>query len=260
MSWSRPVRQLLAGRRIVRVTVAGQPVFLRAFAPRLAVRLAVVCVAIAGLLGFPGGATAGSTTLQMTIVGEGTIHHSYGDCPPVCEVTFVLPPTVGGGPEFRFVGMQAIPAVGWELSGWSASPSLALSCFPTPDKCSVDVAFDAVNNGLEQVTVTFVPAPPPAPAAPPVVRDPDGAFLCYSRFQVDPGVWPEKEAAALLANGYWRPTAVPGAVSATRLGPYSLVCNPPNVARVVEHGFVDDGGVRLAGVGDPWLGLYPLAG
>jgi hypothetical protein len=73
-------------------------------------------------------------------------------------------------------------------------------------------------------------------------------------------VWPDAEAAELLANGYWRPTAVPGAASATRLGSYSLVCNPPNAARVVDRGFVDDGGVALANVGDPWLGLYPIAG
>jgi hypothetical protein len=67
----------------------------------------------------------------MTIVGEGTIHHTFGDCPPECQVTFVLPPSVGGGPEFRFVLMQAIPAVGWEVSGFS-SVDAPFSCFPTP--------------------------------------------------------------------------------------------------------------------------------
>jgi hypothetical protein len=102
--------------------------------------------------------------------------------------------------------------------------------------CLVDVAFDAVTNALVNVTVTFVPIPPPAPAAPPVVREPDGAFLCYSRFQVDPGVWPEKEAAGLLANGHWRPTAVLGTSSSTRYGPYSLVCNAPFATRVIDAG------------------------
>jgi hypothetical protein len=73
-------------------------------------------------------------------------------------------------------------------------------------------------------------------------------------------VWPEAEAAALLVNGYRRLTAVLGTASVTCRAPYSLVCNPPNIARAIDRGFVDDGGVALAGVGDPWLGLYPTAG
>src|SRR5262249_8763051 len=108
------------------------------------------------------------------------------------------------------------------------------------------------------VTATFVPTS--VPDAPPVVRASDGAFLCYSRFQVDPRLWPEAEASALPAKGYWRPPAVLGSASATRLGASSLVCNPPNAVHVIDHGFVDDGGIVLAGVRDPWLGLYPLAG
>src|SRR5262249_8853124 len=116
------------------------------------------------------------------------------------------------------------------------------------------------------VPVPPVPVPPPPPPVPapvlvplPILREPDGAFLCYSRFQVDPGVWPATEAAALLGGGSRRTAAVLGTLSATRLGPYSLVCNPSTPARLIEHGFVDDGGTRLAGVEAPWLGLYPIA-
>src|SRR5206468_8864684 len=107
---------------------------------------------------------------------------------------------------------------------------------PTPGNNSATDT-DTVSS-LPPVPVPPVPLPVPAPVPVPLpnLRAPDGAFLCYSRFQVDPGVWPAAEAAALLARGYWRPTATLGTLSATRLGPYSLVCNPSTPARLIEHG------------------------
>ncbi|MDX6452248.1 MAG: hypothetical protein QOH16_2297 [Gaiellaceae bacterium] len=53
-----------------------------------------------------------------------------------------------------------------------------------------------------------------------------GIFLCYSKYQTDPGVWAADQATELLAQGYWKPIAVAGPQSATRFGPFSLVCNP----------------------------------
>ena len=52
-------------------------------------------------------------------------------------------------------------------------------------------------------------------------------FLCYSVFQVDPGVWPAHIAGQLLAGGgYWQPYAVKGNVPyGTNVGDYHLVCN-----------------------------------
>lgn len=59
-------------------------------------------------------------------------------------------------------------------------------------------------------------APPP----------PDGAFLCYSAFQGDPGVWLMPVAAQLLLQGYWSPYAVAGNVAGgTNIGGYHLTCN-----------------------------------
>jgi hypothetical protein len=71
---------------------------------------------------------------------------------------------------------------------------------------------------------------------------PDGIFLCYSRYQVDPGVWGLDAAPGLLAGGYWKPVAVAGIQSATRLGAYSLVCNPDKQAASAPAAAVDDGG------------------
>jgi hypothetical protein len=237
--------------------------------PRLAVRAAFVCAAVAVVVGlFAGAATAG-VALRITIVGEGKVLREGApgsECPPACQLLYF-------NNEQVTEGLLAVPADGWSFAEWTvtrAEYTLDAPPFPfcsTAPLCvfHIPMVLGPCNcvtpiTAFDDVTVTFVPTPAPtAPPAQPVVRPPDGAFLCYSRFQVDPGVWPEAEASALLAKGYWRPTAVPGAVSATRLGPYSLICNPPNVARVIDHGFVDDGGASLAGVGDPWLGLYPLA-
>jgi hypothetical protein len=56
-------------------------------------------------------------------------------------------------------------------------------------------------------------------------------FLCYSRFQVDPGVWDSSQASTLLGNGYWIPDAVQGDTLGSQTvlaGGYALVCNPPS--------------------------------
>ena len=91
----------------------------------------------------------------------------------------------------------------------------------------------------------------------PVVDEPDAVFLCYSKFQVDPGVWAPDIARKLLAAGYYLPTAVKGNVAGgTNIGGYHLVCNAPAATTgevVNENGMVFPG----AFAGDT-LGYYPL--
>jgi hypothetical protein len=112
------------------------------------------------------------------------------------------------------------------------------------------------------VAVT-APAAPLAPLSasacqgPPPDNAPDGIFLCYSKFQVLPGVWQQDQAAELLAQGYWYPNAVKGNVEGgPNLGAYHLVCNAtgtPTGMFVNQNGevfgpdYVDDN-----------LGNYPL--
>jgi hypothetical protein len=63
---------------------------------------------------------------------------------------------------------------------------------------------------------------PLQPAGNPVNHE----FLCYSKWQTQPGVWDEKTAAKLLSEGYWLPTAVDGNVAGgTNVGSYNLQCN-----------------------------------
>lgn len=68
------------------------------------------------------------------------------------------------------------------------------------------------------------------------------AFLCYSRFQVDPGVWPLQKtsytihhtASDLVGMGYWSPYAERSTPTATELpGGYYLICNLPAGMRPV---------------------------
>jgi hypothetical protein len=90
--------------------------------------------------------------------------------------------------------------------------------------------------------------PPPADqgsttaAASPVAETPGGIFLCYSKDQVDPGVWLSGQAQELLAGGYWKPVAVAGLQSSTRYGAFSLVCNPGKEAASAPVASVDGSG------------------
>ena len=69
---------------------------------------------------------------------------------------------------------------------------------------------------------------------------PNNSYLCYSKSQVDPGVWSDNpiglkgglggnvSAGALLKLGYWQPFAVKSTPTGTKLpGGWYLHCNPP---------------------------------
>jgi hypothetical protein len=96
-------------------------------------------------------------------------------------------------------------------------------------------------------------------AAAPAPRAEEGIFLCYSKWQVDPGVWTASEAQLLLLTGeYWKPYAVLGAGTSTQLGAYSLNCNPGKVTASASTSAVQGGGWV---VGDPGsLDVYPVLG
>jgi hypothetical protein len=114
--------------------------------------------------------------------------------------------------------------------------------------------------------VAPVPDPTPAGGTPATAaaavaapQSEEGIFLCYSKWQVDPGVWTASEAPWLLLTGqYWKPYAVLGGDSSTQLGGYSLVCNPGKVTASASTGAVEGGGWV---VGDPsQLNVYPVLG
>jgi hypothetical protein len=113
-----------------------------------------------------------------------------------------------------------------------------------------------------------VKPPPKAPAPPaecgkkvepPVVNLPDGVFLCYSKFQTEPGVWMQDQAAELLAAGYWYPNALPGNVDGgTNVGSFHLVCNASGTPTGM---FVNENGeVVSADYAARNLGHYPQLG
>ena len=83
-------------------------------------------------------------------------------------------------------------------------------------------------------------------------------FLCYSKSQTIPGVWPQDQAADLLAAGYWYPSAVAGNVpGGPNLGDYHLVCNATGTP---THKVVNENGEVFPDTyptGDS-IGYYPL--
>jgi len=122
-----------------------------------------------------------------------------------------------------------------------------------------DIDYVTVTSNLVTIYVGVTP-PLPSPAQP---RGENSIFLCYSTFQVDPGVWPYHIAQQLLAGGgYWVPFAVKGNVPfGTNIGGYHLVCNLAT-GQAAGQQFAGDGGdisgpeAHAALTGQ--LGWYPV--
>ena len=89
------------------------------------------------------------------------------------------------------------------------------------------------------------------------------AFLCYSRFEVDPGVWPlvadaprvNASAGDLMAAGYWSPFAEKTIPTGTRIGDYYLLCNLPASMSPVPGQIVTQKGVLRQT--DTWAATHP---
>lgn len=95
------------------------------------------------------------------------------------------------------------------------------------------------------------------------------AFLCYSKFQVDPGAWPAEQAPDLMNDGYWSPSALSGTVTGgTNVGGFHLVCNPPaadlpfasNGSDAVPASYVGAGGEIVGSAAEGLPGYYPYFG
>ena len=134
------------------------------------------------------------------------------------------------------------------------------------------VSAGAPNCGTSKTVIELPPPEQPATApslkaptavagggcgSPQIVDEPDNVFLCYSKFQVVPGVWSPEQARALLADGYYYPVAVKGnEPGATNLGDYHLVCNAP---AATPGQVVNENGIVLpAALAGDTLGYYPL--
>jgi hypothetical protein len=88
------------------------------------------------------------------------------------------------------------------------------------------------------------------------------AFLCYSKYQVNPGVWPltstkpHHSAADLMAAGYWSPYAETATPTATRItGGYYLICNLPSTLSPVPGVIVTQKGKERQT--DTWTATHP---
>jgi hypothetical protein len=100
-----------------------------------------------------------------------------------------------------------------------------------------------------------LPHGPPTPLKP-IVQD-NAMFLCYSKFQVIPGVWDVMQAPALIALGYWPAYALPGNVpDGTNVDGYHLVCNPDATNKSTGD-FRDHNGMDWTPDFSWLIGIYP---
>jgi len=92
----------------------------------------------------------------------------------------------------------------------------------------------------------------------------NNVFLCYSKFQVDPGTWGADQAPELMSEGYWAPMAMTGNVfGGTNIGDYHLVCNAPSTALVFasssdEDSYIGADGTLVGTAVAGMAGYYPL--
>jgi hypothetical protein len=91
-------------------------------------------------------------------------------------------------------------------------------------------------------------------------------FLCYSKFNDDPGVWPAEQAQSLIDEGYWSPTAMDGTIEGgTNIGGFHLTCNPPALdgklaATPSSQVYVGGAGEIVETDANGVPGYYPYAG
>src|SRR6516225_3424123 len=89
-----------------------------------------------------------------------------------------------------------------------------------------------------------------------------GNYLCYSKFQTDPGYWPvakhmprvNDDAADLMAAGYWSPYAETSIPTGTQAGSYYLLCNLPSSMKLTGQ-IVGQGGEPEAPTPDEHSGV-----
>ena len=226
------------------------------------IRLTVVALLVSGavLVFAPSSFGEGVLLVSLDGTGAGRVTNSLGwiDCTPTCSLTRGVTTTAT---------LEAIAAPGSEFAGWHVTPPpgseppnpfftpianpivdgcgvgttctvevasspdmLDPTCAPTPGSCGIIATF-----AYTRVTATFVDS----------VSNSPGIFLCYSKWQVDPGVWPLTQARALYEAGYWRPYAVHAPLTSTRLAGFTLVCNLPAGMTVVGNQTIDAGGATF---------------
>jgi hypothetical protein len=91
-----------------------------------------------------------------------------------------------------------------------------------------------------------------------------GSYLCYSKFQVDPGFWPRDDemprvndsATDMMAQGYWSPYAETSIPTGTKVGSYYLDCNLPSTMKPTGDFVLQDGGL-LVHPTDTWMATHP---
>jgi len=128
-----------------------------------------------------------------------------------------------------------------------------MDAFGTDARGAFGVDTTIANYAVHSITAGACPVTPE--------KKENGIFLCYSKDQVDPGVWPLSEARDLIGQGYWEPSAVGGTVTdGTNVGGYHLVCNPAGAQGVADGGYVGGDGGLVSNVPPDAIGYYKHLG
>jgi len=162
--------------------------------------------------------------------------------------TFVTSLPARGG---DIIGLSSVGGFGCATAGGAGDTVSWGCCAPASVGNSLG-SIGTVPNALLDLSATLAPGPGA------VVPQVNAEFVCYSKFEQDGGaVMPEVEAASLLADGEWSPSAVAGNVAGgDNLGAYHLECNPP-VSLAPTGKYVGDGG-DVVSVDRP--GYYAVVG
>jgi hypothetical protein len=186
------------------------------------------CVAVAAVVG-AGSATA--ATAKSYCIDNATVSVSNATLTGMVQ-QFQLDAFANAGGAYTMEAFGGSPDVPL-LDGLSSLGRIT-SAFPLTG----GVFHPVLAGECAAPVVTPTPTPTDTPAATPdstaasasstsAPQGEESIYLCYSKFQVDPGSWSLSQATQLVAGGgYWKPSAVFGGASSTKAGLFNLVCNP----------------------------------
>jgi hypothetical protein len=190
------------------------------------------CVAVAAVI---GAGSAKAATAKSYCIDNATVSVSNANLTGIVQqfqldafanaggaYTLETPFSTGDPTASLLDGLSSLGRItsAFPLTGGVFHPVLAGECAapvvtPTPTPTTTPTDTPATTPDSSSASSTSAP------------QGEESIFLCYSKFQVDPGSWSLSEATQLVAGGgYWKPSAVFGGASSTKAGLFNLVCNP----------------------------------
>jgi hypothetical protein len=184
------------------------------------------CVAVAVVL---GAGSAKAATVKSYCIDHATVSVSNANLTGIVQ-QFQLDAFANAGGAYTLETPFSTGDPTASLLDGLSSLGRITSAFPLTGGLFHPVLAGACAAPVVTPTPTDTPATTPDSSSAGSTSAPEGeenVFLCYSKFQVDPGTWSLTQATQLVAGGgYWKPSAVFGGASSTKVGLFNLTCNP----------------------------------